>query len=151
MQNADMTIKLFKTDLHSVVLTCWWRVTCREGVSDEPLITATDGAVATDGAGGMDTTHPRTGVHALVPYTSLVHRTVRVDGALRLALYIGIALEAGQAGAGGRTLPIVTHSVDAARRRSTRVNRPRCCCYKKDPVKIWLRIFPLLQVIIRPA
>ena len=92
MQNADKTIKLFKTDLHSVGLTCWWRVTCREGVSNEPLITATDWAVATDGAGGMDPTYARTGVHTLVPYTSLVDRAVRVDGALRLALYIRVAL-----------------------------------------------------------
>jgi len=40
----------------------------------------------------MDPAHPGTGVHTLVPYTSLVDRAVRVDGALRLALYIRVAL-----------------------------------------------------------
>jgi hypothetical protein len=67
-------------------------------------------------------THPGTGIHALVAHAGQHVRTVRVDGALWLALHIGVALEARQAGAGGRPAPLPAFSVNTAGRRPAGVN-----------------------------
>jgi hypothetical protein len=70
----------------------------------------------------MHATHAGTGIHALVAHAGQHVRTVGIDGALWLALYIGVALKAGQAGAGRRTAPVPAFSVNTAGRRPAGVN-----------------------------
>jgi hypothetical protein len=70
----------------------------------------------------MHATHAGTGIHALVAHAGQHVRTVGIDGALGLALHIGVALEARQAGAGRRTAPVPAFSVNTAGRRPARVN-----------------------------
>ena len=88
-------------------------------------------------------------IHAFVSHTCLVSQAVRVDGAFRLAFNIRVALQAGQTGAGGSALSVVTHRIDAAWRWSAWVNGARCGGYKKGPVRICMRSFPQLQTIIQ--
>ncbi len=73
-------------------------------------------------ARGMHATHAGTGIHALIAHASQHVGTVGIDGALGLALHIGVALEAGQAGAGRRTAPVPAFSVNTAGRRPAGVN-----------------------------
>jgi hypothetical protein len=70
----------------------------------------------------MHATHTGTGIHALVAHTGQHVGTVGIDGALWLALHIGVALEAGQAGAGRRTATVPAFSIDTAGRRPAGVN-----------------------------
>lgn len=124
--------QLFKTGLHSFsFLTCGWWVTCREGITNEAWVASADWAVPGHRALGVNPAHPRTGVHAFISHTCLVSWTVRVDGAFRLAFNIRVALQAGQTGAGGSALSVVTHRIDAAWRWSAWVNGARCGGYKK--------------------
>ena len=80
----------------------------------------------------MGPAHPRAWVRTLVAHAGQRIGAVRVDGALGLALHIGIALKARQAGAGRSTVAIATLGVDTAGRGSAGVNylRPRRCCCK---------------------
>jgi hypothetical protein len=66
-----------------------------------------------DRAGGVNAAHTRTGVNTLVAHAGQCYRAVGVDGAFWLAFHIGIALQAGQAGAGSRAIAIPTLGVDA--------------------------------------
>jgi hypothetical protein len=65
-------------------------------------------------AGGVHTAHPRTGVAALVAYACKLGGTLGVGGALGPAFNVGVALKAGQAGAGRRTAPVRALRVYAA-------------------------------------
>ena len=124
--------QLFKTELHSVsFLTCGWRVTCREGITNEAWVAPTDWAVPGHRALGVDPADPRTGVHAFISHTCLVSWAIRIDGAFRLAFNVRVALQARQTGAGGSALPVAAHGVDAAWRRSAWVNGAWCGGYKK--------------------
>ena len=75
-----------------------------------------------DGTGGVRAAHPRTRIHALVAHARQRVGTVGVDGALGFALHVGVALQARQAGAGGRPVAIPTLSIDAAGRGPAGVN-----------------------------
>ena len=124
--------QLFKTGLHCVsFLTCGWRVTCREGITNEAWVAPADWAVPGHRALGVNPADPRTGVHTFISHTCLVSWAVRVDGAFRLAFNVRVALQARQTGAGGGTLPVATHGVDTAWRRSAWVNGAWCGSYKK--------------------
>ena len=59
----------------------------------------------------MGATGSRTGIHALVPDTGQVGGTLLVDRALRLALYVRVALQAGQAGTTGSLVPFVANCI----------------------------------------
>jgi hypothetical protein len=74
------------------------------------------------GEGAAD---PRTGVHALVPHTRLVCRTLWVDGALRLALDVGVALQTGETGAGSCSLSFPAFCIDTTWGRTTGVDNLR--------------------------
>ena len=97
------------------VLTCWRRVTCRERVSNISRVTGAHWAVGLDPAGGSQPTDPWTWVNTLVSNTCQGGGAVRVDGALWLALNVGVALQAGVTRAGGRPVPIGALSIDPAR------------------------------------
>ena len=86
-----MQRKLSYMDITVQNLTCWWWVTCREGVSDESRVTATIRAVVLDCAAGMHSAHSGARVLAFVPYTGKVCWTVWVDRTLRFALNIRIS------------------------------------------------------------
>ena len=121
--------QLFKTGLHSFsFLTCGWWVTCREGISNEAWVTSAHRAVSGHRTLGVDSADPGTGVHAFVSHTCLVSRAVRVDGAFRLALNIGVALQARQTCAGGSALSVAADGIDATRRRPAWVNGAGCGC-----------------------
>jgi hypothetical protein len=101
----------------------------------------------------MHATHSRTGVNTLVPHACLGYRAVWVDGALRLALDVGVALQTGETGAGSCSLSLPALCIDPTGGRATGVDNIRSwgCSYKKEPVKladIRLGSFPSLQVII---
>ena len=119
-------------------LTCGRWIACGEWIPGVAGIAAAHWAVRLHGAGGMHAAHPRTGVAALVPRACKLGWTFRVGGTLGPTLHIGVALQAGQAGAGGRAAAVRTLSVYAARRRSARVAnfRSRCCCYAKTEHRI---------------
>ena len=124
--------QLFKTELHSVsFLTCGWRVTCREGITNEAWVAPADWAVPGHRALGVHPADPRTGVHAFISHTCLVSWAIWIDGAFRLAFNVRVALQARQTGAGGSALPVAAHGVDAAWRRSAWVNGAWCGSYKK--------------------
>lgn len=124
--------QLFKTELHSVsFLTCGWRVTCREGITNEAWVAPADWAVPGHRALGVHPADPRTGVHAFISHTCLVSWAIRIDGTFRLAFNVRVALQARQTGAGGSALPVAAHGVDAAWRRSAWVNGAWCGGYKK--------------------
>ena len=124
--------QLFKTELHSVsFLTCGWRVTCREGITNEAWVAPADWAVPGHRALGVHPADPRTGVHAFISHTCLVSWAIWIDGAFRLAFNVRVALQARQTGAGGSALPVAAHGVDAAWRRSAWVNGAWCGGYKK--------------------
>ena len=142
--------QLFKTELHcDSFLTCGWRVTCREGITNEAWVAPANWAVPGHRALGVNPADPRTGVHTFISHTCLVSWAVRVDGAFRFAFNVRVALQAGQTGAGGSTLPVATHGIDTAWRRSAWVNGAWCGGYKKGPVRICMRSFPQLQTIIQ--
>ena len=82
-------------------LTCWWRITCSEWVSNEAGVTRALRPVLGHAARGTGAAHARARVHALVADTRQLLRTVGVDGALRLALDVGVALQPGVAAAAG--------------------------------------------------
>ena len=94
-------------------LTCWRRITCSEGVSNEARVTGALGPVALHPAGGSDPTHPGTRVHTLVADTGQPLGAVGVDRALGLALNVRVALEAGVTRARGRLVPVCALSIDA--------------------------------------
>ena len=112
--------KLFAA--YSSDLTCGWRITCSEGVSNEAGVTCALGPVTLDPAGGSDPTHPGARVHTLVADTGQSLGTVGVDGTLGLALDVRVALEAGVAGARGRLVPVRALGVDATRTGPTGIN-----------------------------
>ena len=68
-----------------------------------------------DTARCSDATDPRTGVNTLVSNTCQGGGAVRVDGALWLALNVGVALQAGVTRAGSRPVPVGALSIDPAR------------------------------------
>lgn len=111
-------------------ITCWWRIAGGEGVADQSGLALAVGPVPLDRAGGPGPADPGAWVHALVIDAGSVHRTVGVDRALGFAFQVGVAEEAGQAGAGGGPAPVRADGVDAAGRGSARVNRSRSCGYK---------------------
>jgi hypothetical protein len=78
--------------------------------------------VAAHRARGMHATHAGTGIHALVAHAGQHVRTVGIDGALRLALHVRVALEAGQAGAGRRPAAVPAFGVNTAGRWPAGVN-----------------------------
>ena len=59
----------------------------------------------------MNTTHSRTGIFALLLDTGQLSGTLLVYGALRLALNVRVALQAGQAGTTGSLVPFVANCV----------------------------------------
>ena len=121
--------QLFKTGLHSVsFLTCGWWVTCREGITNEAWVAPADWAVPGHRALGVNPADPRTGVHTFISHTCLVSWAVRVDGAFRLALNIGVALQARQTCAGGGALSVAADGIDATRRGPAWVNGAGCGC-----------------------
>ena len=65
-------------------------------------------------AGRMRTAHPRTRVPTLVVDAGLGAGALRVDGALRLALNVGVAGVVPDAGAGGGLGPHCALRIDAA-------------------------------------
>jgi hypothetical protein len=82
----------------------------------------------------MGTTHARTGICALVPYTGKFGRALLVDCAFRLALYIRISLKTWQTGTGCSEISIPAFSIDSTWRGTTRIdNFWFCrCCWKKE-------------------
>jgi hypothetical protein len=95
------------------MLTCGLKIAGIEWVSSIARIAPTDGVVVVDRAGGMSATDPGTWVPALLVHAGQVGGTLLVDGALGLALNIGVAPEAGQALAGGRTVPVIANCIDS--------------------------------------
>lgn len=89
-------------------------------------VTGARGIVIVDGTRCVDTAHTRTGVDTLVVDTGQLGWALLVDCAFRLAFHVGVALQAGQAGAGRGSVTVVADGVDAARRRTTGVNNLRC-------------------------
>lgn len=106
--------------------SCGWRVTCREGITNEAWVAPADWAVPGHRALGVHPADPRTGVHAFISHTCLVSWAIWIDGAFRLAFNVRVALQARQTGAGGSALPVAAHGVDAAWRRSAWVNGAWC-------------------------
>ena len=78
-----------------------------------------------DPAGGPDPTHTGAGVHTLVADTGQSLGAVRVDGALRLALNVRIALEAGETCTRGRLVPVGALGIDATGAGAAWVNNLR--------------------------
>ena len=74
-------------------------------------------------AGGMGATHPGTGIPTLVVHAGLCVGTLRVDGALGLALDVGVARVVSDAGAGGGLCAHCALCVDAARRGVARLHK----------------------------
>ena len=79
-----------------------------------------------NGAGGVGPAHPRAGVPALVVDASQGRDALRVDSTLMPALHIGVALQPGQAGAGGGLVPLSALGIDATRRRPAGINYLWC-------------------------
>ena len=69
-----------------------------------------------------DATDPRAGVHTLVSNTCQGAGTVGVDGALGLALNVGVALQARVTSTGGRSVPVGTLSIDTTGRGTAGIN-----------------------------
>ena len=84
-------------------------------------------------AGGMCTTDPRTRIATAVVDAGLHVGTLRVDGALWLALHVGVAGVVPDAGAGGGLAPVRALGIDAARTRVAGLNLLRrwCCGWKE--------------------
>ena len=79
-------------------------------------------------ARGPRAAHPGTRVATLVVDARAVGRAVGVDGALRFALDVRVALEAGKAGARGAAADLTaTLGIDAARRWVARVRGRQGC------------------------
>jgi hypothetical protein len=94
----------------------------REGVSNIARVTLTDSIVVVHRTGSVSPTHPRTGVLTLVVNASLVRGTVGVDGALMLALDVGVALETGEADTGSGLVPFPALCIDPTRRWVARID-----------------------------
>ena len=75
-----------------------------------------------DGAGGVGPADSRTGVATLVADAGQVGGALRVDGALVSTLHIGVTLEAGKTGTGGRSISLPTLCIDATRTWSAGIN-----------------------------
>ena len=103
-------------------LTCGRRITCSERVSNVSGVTGTDRTVTLNPARCPDPTDPGAGVHTLVSNTCQGAGTVGVDGALGLALNVGISLQSWVTSTGGCSVPVGTLSIDAAGRRSAGIN-----------------------------
>ena len=101
-----------------------------ERISFIARVTLTDGVVVVDRAGGMSATDPGTWVPALLVHAGQVGGALLVDGALGLALNIGVPSEAGQALAGGRPVAVVANGICPTRSGVAGVNdfRPVCGC-----------------------
>ena len=84
-------------------------------------------------AGGMCTTDPRTRIATAVVDAGLHVGTLRVDGALWLALHVGVTGVVPDAGAGGGLAPVRALGIDAARTRVAGLNLLRrwCCGWKE--------------------
>ena len=73
-------------------------------------------------AGGSGATDPGAGIFTFVGQTGQVAGTLLVDGALWLALSVGISLQARQAGTGCRQVPLSADSIEAAGTWSAGIN-----------------------------
>ena len=73
-------------------------------------------------ARGSGATDPRTGIFTFVPQTGQVPGTLLVDGTLWLALSVGIALQAWQAGTGSCLVPLTADSIEATGTRAAGIN-----------------------------
>jgi hypothetical protein len=65
----------------------------------------------------MDSTDPRTGIPALLVHAGQVGGTILVDCTLRLALNIGVALEARKTLARGSSVSVITNCIVSTGRR----------------------------------
>ena len=101
---------------------CWLGVTGREGVTNISRVTLADGVVVVYGAGGVGTTHTRTGVSTLVVDACLVGGAVGIDCALMLTFNIGISLKTRQTDACSCLVPFPTLCVDSTGRWVARIN-----------------------------
>ena len=110
------------------MLTCWWRVAGPERVPNQARLTTAISPVTLHRALGPQSTDPGARIPTLVADAGQVGRAVGVDGALRLALHVGVAKHFRQAGTGGGSVPFSAFGVDATRRGSTRVNDLRSWC-----------------------
>ena len=114
-------------------------------------ITNTLWEVIVDRAGGVLATDPGAGVPALVGHAGQAAGALLVDGALRLALHIGVALQARQAGAGCCPVPLIAHCIGATGRRSAGINYLWSVgggCEKNKSFFSKLRFFNLLVILI---
>ena len=107
--------------------TCGYPCAVAEGVAGVAGVAGARGVVVVGATGGMGATHPGAWVHTLGPHTGLVIRTLRVDGALRLAGSVRVTKHLRQALAGGRPVPVIADSIDATGRRVAGVNDLRSC------------------------
>lgn len=94
-------------------------MTCSEWVSNESRITSTLRSVILNPARCSDPTHPWTRIHTLVADTGQGGGTVGVDGALWLALNVGVALETREACAGGGLVSVGALCIDTTGRGET--------------------------------
>ena len=73
-------------------------------------------------ARGSGATDPGAGISTFVPDTGQVAGTLLVDGALWLALSVGISLQSGQAGTGGGLVPLRADSIETTGTWSAGIN-----------------------------
>ena len=74
------------------------------------------------GARGSGATDPGAGIFTFVPHTGQVPGTLLVDGTLGLALSVGIALQAWQAGTGCCLVPLTADSIETTGTRAAGIN-----------------------------
>ncbi len=74
--------------------TCWWRITCSEGIANQSRIASALRPMILHAAGGPGAANAGTRVAALVVHTGQLLWTVGVDGTLWLAFNVGVALQA---------------------------------------------------------
>ena len=82
------------------------------------------------GAGGVDTTHPRARVTAVLIHTSLVPWALRVDNALRLTFNVGVANVIPDAATRGSASSFTAFGISSTRGRIAGLNDlnwSRCC------------------------
>ena len=96
--------------------TCCYSRAVAEGVASVAGVAGAGWVVVLGPARSELSTDPRTGVHALVPHTCFVCWTLRIDGTLRFALDVRVALEAWKTGARGRLIPFPAFCVNATGR-----------------------------------
>lgn len=75
--------------------TCWWWITCSEGITNQSRIASALRPMILHAAGGPRAANAGTRVAALVVHTGQLLWTVGVDGALGFAFDVGVALQAG--------------------------------------------------------